>query len=154
MRAVVQRVKSAKVDIQVPNEEAYTSGKIEKGFLVFLGITHEDNEKDLEYIVDKILGLRVFEDSQEKMNLSLEDVKGQILLVSQFTLYGDCRKGRRPGFSDAARPEVAIPLYNKAIEMIKSKNISIEVGVFGADMLVDIQNDGPVTILLESSKLF
>lgn len=154
MRAVVQRVKSAKVDINLPNEKSYTSGKIEKGYLVFVGITHEDNEKDLEYIVDKITGLRVFEDSEGKMNLSIEEINGQILLVSQFTLYGDCRKGRRPGFSSAARPEIAIPLYNKMIDMIKSKNIPIEVGVFGADMLVDIQNDGPVTILLESSKLF
>lgn len=154
MRAVVQRVKSAKVEIQMSNSENYINGHIKNGLLVFVGITHEDNDKDLEYIVDKIIGLRIFEDAESKMNLSIEDIEGEILLVSQFTLYGDCRKGKRPGFSDAARPEVAIPLYNKMIEMIKQRNIPIETGVFGADMLVDIQNDGPVTILLESSKLF
>ena len=154
MRAVVQRVKKASVKIQNTSDGDYINGEIDKGLLIFLGITHEDNDKDLDYIADKISGLRIFEDEQGKMNLSIDDIKGEILLISQFTLYGDCRKGRRPGFSDAARPEIAIPLYNKAIEMIKSKNISIEVGVFGADMLVDIQNDGPVTILLESSKLF
>ena len=119
-----------------------------------MGITHEDNDKDLDYIADKISGLRIFEDEQGKMNLSIDDIKGEILLISQFTLYGDCRKGRRPGFTDAARPEIAIPLYEKMIETLKLKGIKVEVGIFGADMLVDIQNDGPVTILLDSSKLF
>ncbi|WP_353106371.1 D-aminoacyl-tRNA deacylase [Acetoanaerobium noterae] len=154
MRAVVQRVKKASVKIQNTSDEDYINGEIDKGLLVFLGITHEDNDKDLDYIADKISGLRIFEDEQGKMNLSIDDIKGEILLISQFTLYGDCRKGRRPGFTDAARPEIAIPLYEKMIDTLKLKGIKVEVGIFGADMLVDIQNDGPVTILLDSSKLF
>lgn len=154
MRAVVQRVKKASVKIQNTSDGDYINGEIDKGLLVFLGITHEDNDKDLDYIADKISGLRIFEDEQGKMNLSIDDIKGEILLISQFTLYGDCRKGRRPGFTDAARPEIAIPLYEKMIETLKLKGIKVEVGIFGADMLVDIQNDGPITILLDSSKLF
>ena len=154
MRAVVQRVKKASVKIQNTSDGDYINGEIDKGLLVFLGITHEDNDKDLDYIADKISGLRIFEDEQGKMNLSIDDIKGEILLISQFTLYGDCRKGRRPGFTDAARPEIAIPLYEKMIDTLKLKGIEVEVGIFGADMLVDIQNDGPVTILLDSSKLF
>lgn len=154
MRAVVQRVKKASVKIQNTSDGDYINGEIDKGLLIFLGITHEDNDKDLDYIADKISGLRIFEDEQGKMNLSINDIKGEILLISQFTLYGDCRKGRRPGFTDAARPEIAIPLYEKMIDTLKLKGIKVEVGIFGADMLVDIQNDGPVTILLDSSKLF
>lgn len=154
MRAVVQRVKKASVKIQNTSDGDYINGQIDKGLLIFLGITHEDNDKDLDYIADKISGLRIFEDEQGKMNLSINDIKGEILLISQFTLYGDCRKGRRPGFTDAARPEIAIPLYEKMIDTLKLKGIKVEVGIFGADMLVDIQNDGPVTILLDSSKLF
>lgn len=154
MRAVVQRVKKASVKIQNTSDGDYINGEIDKGLLIFLGITHEDNDKDLDYIADKISGLRIFEDEQGKMNLSIDDIKGEILLISQFTLYGDCRKGRRPGFTDAARPEIAIPLYEKMIDTLKLKGIKVEVGIFGADMLVDIQNDGPVTILLDSSKLF
>lgn len=154
MRAVVQRVKKASVKIQNTSDGDYINGEIDKGLLVFLGITHEDNDKDLDYIADKISGLRIFEDEQGKMNLSIDDINGEILLISQFTLYGDCRKGRRPGFTDAARPEIAIPLYEKMIDTLKLKGIKVEVGIFGADMLVDIQNDGPVTILLDSSKLF
>jgi len=154
LRAVVQRVKKASVKIQNTSDGDYINGEIDKGLLIFLGITHEDNDKDLDYIADKISGLRIFEDEQGKMNLSIDDIKGEILLISQFTLYGDCRKGRRPGFTDAARPEIAIPLYEKMIETLKLKGIKVEVGIFGADMLVDIQNDGPVTILLDSSKLF
>ena len=154
MRAVVQRVKKASVKIQNTSDGDYINSEIDKGLLVFLGITHEDNDKDLDYIADKISGLRIFEDEQGKMNLSIDDIKGEILLISQFTLYGDCRKGRRPGFTDAARPEIAIPLYEKMIDTLKLKGIKVEVGIFGADMLVDIQNDGPVTILLDSSKLF
>ena len=154
MRAVVQRVKKASVKIQNTSDGDYINGAIDKGLLIFLGITHEDNDKDLDYIADKISGLRIFEDEQGKMNLSIDDIKGEILLISQFTLYGDCRKGRRPGFTDAARPEIAIPLYEKMIDTLKLKGIKVEVGIFGADMLVDIQNDGPVTILLDSSKLF
>ena len=141
MRAVVQRVKKASVKIQNTSDGDYINGEIDKGLLVFLGITHEDNDKDLDYIADKISGLRIFEDEQGKMNLSIDDIKGEILLISQFTLYGDCRKGRRPGFTDAARPEIAIPLYEKMIDTLKLKGIKVEVGIFGADMLVDIQND-------------
>ena len=154
MRAVVQRVKKASVKIQNTSDGDYINGEIDKGLLVFLGITHEDNDKDLDYIADKISGLRIFEDEQGKMNLSIDDIKGEILLISQFTLYGDCRKGRRPGFTDAARPEIAIPLYEKMIETLKLKGIKVEVGIFGADMLVDIQNDGPVTVLVDSRKVF
>ena len=154
MRAVVQRVKKASVKIQNTSDGDYINGEIDKGLLVFLGITHEDNDKDLDYIADKISGLRIFEDEQGKMNLSIDDIKGEILLISQFTLYGDCRKGRRPGFTDAARPEIAIKKKKKMIDTLKLKGIKVEVGIFGADMLVDIQNDGPVTILLDSSKLF
>ena len=150
MRAVVQRVKKASVKIQNTSDGDYINGEIDKGLLVFLGITHEDNDKDLDYIADKISGLRIFEDEQGKMNLSIDDIKGEILLISQFTLYGDCRKGRRPGFTDAARPEIAIPLYEKMIDTLKLKGIKVEVGIFGADMLVDIQNDGPVTIIMDS----
>ena len=150
----MKRVKKASVKIQNTSDGDYINGEIDKGLLVFLGITHEDNDKDLDYIADKISGLRIFEDEQGKMNLSIDDIKGEILLISQFTLYGDCRKGRRPGFTDAARPEIAIPLYEKMIDTLKLKGIKVEVGIFGADMLVDIQNDGPVTILLDSSKLF
>ena len=149
MRAVVQRVSSARVRVA-----GRLVGAIGEGLVIFLGVGREDRLEDCAYLAQKIVHLRIFEDELGKMNKSVLEVGGELLVVSQFTLYGDCRKGRRPGFSDAARPEIAIPLYNKAIEMIKSKNISIEVGVFGADMLVDIQNDGPVTILLESSKLF
>ena len=150
MRAVVQRVKKASVKIQNTSDGDYINGEIDKGLLIFLGITHEDNDKDLDYIADKISGLRIFEDEQGKMNLSIDDIKGEILLISQFTLYGDCRKGRRPGFTDAARPEIAIPLYEKMIDTLKLKGIKVEVGIFGADMLVDIQNDGPVTIILDT----
>ena len=126
MRAVVQRVKKASVKIQNTSDEDYINGEIDKGLLVFLGITHEDNDKDLDYIADKISGLRIFEDEQGKMNLSIDDIKGEILLISQFTLYGDCRKGRRPGFTDAARPEIAIPLYEKMIDTLKLKGIKVE----------------------------
>ena len=152
MRAVIQRVNKASV-------EYYLEGKlikncINKGFQIMLGINQEDTLDDLNYIVDKIVGLRVFEDEEGKMNLSIGDVEGEILLVSQFTLYGDARKGRRPSFSSAARPERAIPLYEEAIRAIRDKDINCQTGMFGADMQVEIQNDGPVTILLDSSKKF
>lgn len=153
MRAVVQRVKSSKVNI-IENGDEKLSGEIKKGLLVFLGINNNDSKKDIEYIVDKISGLRVFEDDDEKMNLSLLDVKGELLLVSQFTLYGDCRKGKRPSFTEAARPEKAIPLYEECISKFKEKGINVETGVFGAEMMVSIENDGPVTILIDSEKNF
>lgn len=149
MRAVVQKVTSSKVTV---DEEVV--GQIGSGLLVLLGVTHDDTSKDVDYMVDKVTNLRIFEDENEKMNLSLKDVGGEILAVSQFTLYGDARKGRRPSFSDAARPEVANPLYEEFVEKIKSQGINVGTGKFGAHMMVDLTNDGPVTILLESRREF
>ena len=149
MRAVVQRVKSANVKI---NNKI--CGQINNGYMVLLGITHDDSSADVDYIADKLINLRIFNDEQDKMNLSLLDVNGEILLVSQFTLYGDARKGRRPSFIEAARPETAIPLYKETISKLKSLNIPVQTGEFGADMAVELINDGPVTILLDSKKQF
>lgn len=149
MRAVVQRVLNANVKVN-----GDTVGKIGKGLLVFLGIGEDDDNKDLEYMVEKILGLRIFEDTNSKMNLSLLDVEGEILVISQFTLYGDVRKGKRPSFSSSARPEMAENMYNKFIAMCKERGIKAEEGIFGADMKVELINDGPVTILIDSKKIF
>ena len=149
MRAVVQRVSSSKVTV-----DGEVTGEINKGLLVLLGVTHEDTSKDVDYIIDKVLNLRIFEDENEKMNLSLKDVGGELLVVSQFTLYGDCRKGRRPSFSSAARPEVATKLYEEFIEKARKEGIATKTGQFGAHMMVDLTNDGPVTILLESNRDF
>ncbi|MCR8745480.1 D-aminoacyl-tRNA deacylase [Romboutsia lituseburensis] len=149
MRAVVQRVSSSKVTV-----DENVTGEISKGLLVLLGVTHEDTSKDVDYMIDKILNLRIFEDDNEKMNLSLKDVGGELLVVSQFTLYGDCRKGKRPSFSNAARPDVAIPLYEEFIKKAKEQDVVVGTGEFGAHMMVDLTNDGPVTILLESNKSF
>lgn len=148
MRAVVQRVKSASVAV-----ENKIIGEIGKGLLVFLGIEDTDGTEDCDYICDKLLELRIFEDENEKMNLSVRDMGGAILLVSQFTLYGDARKGRRPSFIKAARPETAIPLYEYVIGKLKDR-ICLETGEFQAHMEVSLINDGPVTILLESKRLF
>lgn len=149
MRAVVQRVSSSKVTV-----ENNVIGEIKKGLLVLLGVTHEDESKDVDYMIDKILNLRIFEDENEKMNLSLKDVGGELLVVSQFTLYGDCRKGKRPSFTNAARPDLATKLYEEFIEKAKAQDIVVGTGKFGAHMMVDLTNDGPVTILLESNKSF
>jgi D-tyrosyl-tRNA(Tyr) deacylase len=149
MRAVVQRVSSSKVTV-----DGNVTGEIKKGLLVLLGVTHEDTSKDVDYIIDKVLNLRIFEDENEKMNLSLKDVEGELLVVSQFTLYGDCRKGRRPSFSTAARPELATKLYEEFIEKSRKEGIVTQIGQFGAHMMVDLTNDGPVTILLESNRTF
>lgn len=149
MRAVVQRVSSSKVTV-----DGIITGEIDKGLLVLLGVTHEDTSKDVDYMVDKILNLRIFEDENEKMNLSLKDINGKILAVSQFTLYGDCRKGRRPSFSYAARPELANPLYEEFVKRLRDNGVEVGTGKFGAHMMVDLTNDGPVTMLLESNKLF
>ena len=149
MRAVVQRVSSSKVTV---NDKII--GSIDKGFNVLLGISKEDTIDDLKYIKDKILNLRVFEDENNKMNSSLMDVNGHILAISQFTLYGDCRKGRRPNFMNAMGGEEAKSLYNQFISMLKESGLKVETGEFGADMKVDIQNDGPVTILLDSKREF
>ncbi|MGL5346109.1 MAG: D-aminoacyl-tRNA deacylase [Peptostreptococcaceae bacterium] len=149
MRAVVQRVSSSKVTV-----DNRTTGEINQGLLVLLGVTHEDTTKDVDYMLDKVLNLRIFEDENEKMNLSLKDVGGELLVVSQFTLYGDCRKGRRPAFTEAARPDVAVPLYEEFVEKAKNQNVKVGTGEFGAHMMVDLVNDGPVTILLDSQKNF
>ena len=146
MRAVVQRVSSAEVKI-----DGNSVGKIDKGFLVLLGVTHSDTEKDVEWLANKIKGLRVFEDAEGKMNLGLDDIKGDILIVSQFTLYGNCLKGKRPSFIKAARPETAVPLYEKFIETFKGFGLNkVEHGVFGADMKVSLTNDGPVTMIIDT----
>ena len=149
MRAVVQRVSSSKVTV---NDKII--GSIDNGFNVLIGISKEDTIDDLKYIKDKILNLRVFEDENNKMNLSVIDVNGDILAISQFTLYGDCRKGRRPNFMNAMGGEEAKSLYNQFILMLKESGLKVETGEFGADMKVDIQNDGPVTILLDSKREF
>ena len=148
MRAVVQLVKEASVAVA-----GDLKGKIGKGYLVFIGIEENDTEKDLSYICEKLLGLRVFEDADGKMNRSILDVGGAILLVSQFTLYGDARKGRRPSYIRAARPEKAIPLYEAMIEQLRAA-LPVETGEFGANMQVSLVNDGPVTILLDSERMF
>ncbi|MDD4089455.1 MAG: D-aminoacyl-tRNA deacylase [Tissierellia bacterium] len=149
MRAVVQRVKSANVKV-----EDKIIGSIEQGILLLLGVEETDEGTDLEYICEKVPNLRIFEDENGKMNKSLLDVEGSILVISQFTLLGDARKGRRPSFSAAARPEKAVPMYEKFISEMKQKNIKTEAGEFGADMKVELINDGPVTILLDSKKVF
>ena len=149
MRAVVQRVSSASVTVE--NEVV---GRIDHGFLVLLGIAGTDTSEDLNYLVNKLIGLRVFEDAHGKMNCSIEDVQGSMLVISQFTLYGDCRKGRRPSFIEAARPEIAEPIYEKFIAEIRAAGISVQTGRFQAHMDVQLINDGPVTLLLDSSKDF
>lgn len=149
MRAVIQRVKNANVQIA-----GKTVGEIGNGFLVLLGVCDEDDEKDMVYLADKILGLRVFEDPEGKMNLSLADVAGELLVVSQFTLFGDCRKGRRPSFSAAGKPEHAEKLYEEFLAYCTKQGFKTEHGQFGADMQVSLTNDGPVTLLLDSKKLF
>jgi len=145
MRAVVQRVSSASVVV-----EGETIGRIEKGLLVLLGVTHDDGQEDVIYLAQKIVGLRVFEDADGKMNLSLGEVGGSVLAVSQFTLYGDCRKGRRPSFVEAARPEQAEPLYRSFVAELRGSGVKVETGRFQAQMAVSLVNDGPVTLILES----
>ncbi|MBR5235921.1 MAG: D-tyrosyl-tRNA(Tyr) deacylase [Clostridia bacterium] len=149
MRAVLQRVHHASVQV-----EGELVGKIGKGLLLFLGVCDEDDQSDISYLADKVLGLRIFEDENEKMNLSLEDVGGDILVVSQFTLFGDCRKGKRPSFSTAGKPDYAEAMYEKFIAYIEEKGYKVQHGIFGADMQVELLNDGPVTLLLDSKKLF
>ena len=149
MRAVVQRVTDA--DVSVENQ---VKGSIGRGFVVLLGVEEGDNETDADYIAEKVSGLRVFDDSEGKMNLSVADIGGEILSVSQFTLLADARKGRRPSFIRAAQPEEANRLYEYFNEKVREKGVTVAEGVFRADMLVRINNDGPVTILLDSRKLF
>lgn len=149
MRAVVQRVSSARV---VSGESV--SGQIEHGLMVLLGVGAEDTEADAQYMAKKIASLRIFEDQEGKLNLDVREAGGAVLLVSQFTLYGDARHGRRPGFTDAARPEKATEYYEKVIELLRAQSIQVETGVFRTHMSVELANDGPVTILLDSQKLF
>lgn len=149
MRSVVQRVKHASVTV---NGEKV--GTIAAGLLVLLAVGQEDGADDISWMADKIVGLRIFEDQGGKMNCSVMDVGGEILLVSQFTLYGDCRKGKRPSFSTAAPPEMARALFEKSVEGIRSYGIKVETGIFQAEMDVELVNDGPVTILLDSKKKF
>ena len=148
MKAVVQRTARASVSI-----DGNTVGRIDRGLLVLLGIEPDDGEADIEYMVKKCSGLRIFEDENGKMNRSVQDVGGSILLVSQFTLLGDARKGNRPSFTGAAVPEKAIPIYERAISEL-AKRLPVQTGVFGADMQVELVNDGPVTILLDSKRTY
>lgn len=144
MRAVIQRVRRASVTV-----DGRVVGSIGPGLVILLGVTHDDGEEQAAWLAKKIAGLRIFEDPQGKLNCSLLDVEGQALLVSQFTLYGDSRKGRRPGFTEAARPELAEPLLERFAELLRGCGVHVETGAFGAHMLVEIHNDGPVTLILE-----
>lgn len=149
MRAVIQRVSRAKVTV-----EGQITGEIEKGLLILLGVANNDDESDASYLADKTAGLRIFEDDAGKMNLSLIDAGGSALVVSQFTLFGDVRRGRRPSFDDAAPPALAERLYQQYAELLRAKGVQVETGVFQAMMKVELTNEGPVTILLDSKKLF
>lgn len=145
MRVVIQRVKHASVTIN-----GTVNGKINNGFLVLLGIQSTDSEQDVDYLVKKVTNLRIFSDENDKMNLSLKDVNGELLIVSQFTLYANCKEGNRPSFVEAAKPDVAIPLYEYFVSECKKIIPVVETGIFGADMKVDLLNDGPVTIIMDS----
>ena len=149
MRAVVQRVNRSDVTV-----DGKITGEIQKGFTVLLGVEEGDTSADARYMAEKITGLRVFDDEEGKMNLSLNDVNGSILAISQFTLLGDCRKGKRPSFIRAARPETANALYREFVEFCSHNGVIVKEGIFQADMLVRIENDGPVTILVDSRKTF
>jgi D-tyrosyl-tRNA(Tyr) deacylase len=144
MRVVLQRVKEASVTV-----EGSITGQIDQGFLLLVGVTHEDTLEQVNWLADKIAGLRVFEDEEERMNRSLQDVDGQILSVSQFTLYGDVKKGRRPAFTEAAKPDLANELYEAFNARLRTQGITVETGQFGAMMDVALVNDGPVTLILE-----
>lgn len=144
MRVLLQRVSRAEVRI-----DGRVRGHIGRGFLLLVGFTGADDEPAVEWMAEKVAGLRLFSDPEGKMNLGLEDVDGALLVVSQFTLYGDARKGRRPSFIDAARPEIAIPLYERFVELLRARGLRVETGEFGAMMDVELVNDGPVTIWLE-----
>lgn len=148
MRAVIQRVLNASVAV-----DGEIKGEIKKGMLVLLGVGKDDNEDDLKYIADKTINLRIFSDEDDKMNLSIKDVGGSILAISQFTLYGDCRKGRRPNFTSSMEPVQAEKMYNDFIAYLKNEGINTQCGQFGADMKVSLVNDGPVTVILDSSRI-
>lgn len=148
MRALIQRVSRASVTI-----DGAVHGAIGRGFLVLLGVTEGDTEADARYLADKCVGLRVFTDENDKMNLSLADVGGGLLIVSQFTLYGDCSHGRRPSFTAAARPDTAIPLYEAFVARCRESGLPVETGEFGADMKVELLNDGPVTLWMDTAEM-
>nr|WP_251130410.1 D-aminoacyl-tRNA deacylase [Exiguobacterium sp. s16] len=143
---MLQRVKQASVTV-----DAETVGQIEAGYLLLVGVTHEDTETEVNWLADKVAGLRVFEDADEKMNLSIQDVNGKVLSVSQFTLYGDTQKGRRPAFTQAAKPDIAERLYEKFNDRLRTHGLVVETGQFGAMMDVALVNDGPVTLMLEKN---
>jgi D-aminoacyl-tRNA deacylase len=147
MRAVVQRVSEARVIVH-----GETIGRIGKGLLVLLGIHRDDTAADIPWLADKIAGLRIFNDADGKMNVGLREVNGALLVVSQFTLYSDCQKGRRPSFIEAAPPEVAEPLYDEFVNALRALGVPVETGRFGADMQVELVNDGPVTLIVEKEK--
>ena len=144
MRVLLQRVSRAEVRVG-----PRITGRIDRGYLLFVGLTNADDEDALVWMADKIVGLRLFADADDKMNLALADVDGSLLVVSQFTLYGDAAKGRRPSFVDAARPEVAVPLYERFVALLRERTVRVETGEFGAMMDVELVNDGPVTLWLE-----
>lgn len=147
MRIVLQRAAHAQVKV-----DGDVIGRIRKGYVLLVGITHDDTKETAEKLAKKCAELRIFEDENGKMNKGLQDVQGEVLSISQFTLYADCRRGRRPGFTDAARPETAKPLYEYFNQVIESMGIHVETGIFGADMKVELLNDGPVTIVLDSDE--
>ena len=149
MRAVIQRVSEASVIV-----DGQTVGEIRQGLMVLLGVAREDTSRDAVYLAEKTCGLRIFEDQQGKMNRSVEHISGSVLVVSQFTLLGDCRKGRRPGFTDAAEPALADKLYEEYVALLRQHGIAVATGVFRAEMKVGLVNDGPVTMLLDSRKQF
>lgn len=144
MKFIVQRVNKSQVEV-----EEKIVGKIDRGFMVLIGITHNDTKEIADFLVRKLINLRVFEDENGKMNLSLKDIQGSLLLISQFTLYADCTSGNRPSFTNAAKPEFANELYEYIIEECKKQISNVQTGIFGADMQVSLVNDGPVTIILE-----
>ena len=148
MKFVIQRVKNASVEV-----ENKVVGKINEGFLVLIGVTHDDTKKTADILIKKLLNLRIFKDENDKMNLSLKDVGGELLLISQFTLYADCKKGNRPSFVKSAKYDIASELYEYVIDECKKTSIKVETGIFGADMKVSLLNDGPVTIILDSEEL-
>lgn len=148
MRAVIQRVTHARVTI-----DGKVHGEIGRGFLILLGVCEGDTEAEAVYLADKCTGLRVFTDENDKMNLAPADIGGGLLVISQFTLYGDCKKGKRPNFMRAAKPELAIPLYEKFVARCRESGLPVETGEFGADMKVELLNDGPVTILMDTDEM-
>ena len=149
MRAVIQRVSGASVEV-----DGKITGSIERGFVALIGVARDDTADDAQFIASKIAGLRIFNDEAGAMNLGLSEVGGAVLAVSQFTLYGDARKGRRPSFIDAAAGSEAQPLFDRTVELMRREGLTVETGIFGASMRVELVNDGPVTILLDSRKTF